>query len=162
MNCSPTITAEDFAEIHNAKCELIGIQQSLEGVLHPDLQKRLENAIYRLNKGLANAYEQDEEAHERKEDHYQKISDENGFKSIWSVSGVTDLNAPFAGGATHLLYKDHWGKEPVVVPIEGNTWVDLWRAAEKAIDQSGDTHHIFVESFRPGVKPGFLILGTGS
>jgi hypothetical protein len=162
MNCSPTLTAKEFSDIHNAKCELNGILQAMEGVVHPTLQERLEKVLEKINKALENAYKLDEEAYERKSAHYDKISEEHGFKSIWSVHEVDDLNAPFAGAATHLIYTDHWGKEPVEVPINGNTWVDLWRAAETAIKQSGDTHHVFIEAFIPGVKPGFLVLSTGS
>jgi hypothetical protein len=162
MNCSPTLTAKEFSDIHNAKCELNSILQSTEGVIHPKLQERLEKALEQINKGLANAYKLDEEAYEKKSAHYDKISEENGFTTIWSVYEVADLNAPFAGAATKLAYKDHWGKKEVVVPINGNTWVDLWRAAEAAIKQSGDTHHIFIEAFIPSNVTGVLVLSTGS
>lgn len=162
MHCAPTLTAQEFSDIHNAKCELNGILQSLDGVIHPKLQERLEKALAQINKGLENAYRLDEEAYEKKSRHYDEISVANDFKSIWSVYEVDDLNAPFAGAATHLAYKQHWGKKPVLVPINGNTWVDLWRAAEAAILESGDNHHIFIESFEPDGDSGILNLSTGS
>ena len=161
MNTSPTLTAEEFKDIHNAKCELHGILQSLEGVVHPKLQERFDKALGKINAALKNAYAQDDEAAKKKSAHYDEISAKYEFTSVWSVFEVSDLNAPLVT-ATHLVYKDHWGKEPVVVPINGNTWVDLWRAADAAIEQSGDNHHIFIEGFHPGVKPGFLVLSTGS
>jgi len=162
MNVSPTLTAKEFSDIHNAKCELHGILQSMEGVVHPTLQERFEKALALINKGLENAYKLDEEAYETKSAHYDAISADHGFKSIWSVHEVTDLNAPFAGAATHLAYTQHWGVKPVLVPINGNTWVDLWRAAEAAIKQSGDTHHVFIEAFIPSNVTGVLVLSTGS
>ena len=161
MNCSPTLTAKEFSDIHNAKCELNGILQAMEGVVHPNLQERFEKALALINKGLENAYKLDEEAYERKSAHYDAISTEHGFKTIWSVHEVDDLNAPFAGAATHLLYKDHWGEFEVLVPINGNTWVDLWSAAEEAIKKSTDDHHIFIEAFISG-DDGILVLSTGS
>ena len=161
MNIAPQLTAQEFSDIHNAKCELHGILQSMEGVVHPTLESRLRGAIEKINLALKNAYAQDEAVAEKRASHYDAICNEHGFKTIWSVHEVEDLNAPFAGAATHVLYKDHWGDKPVTVAINGNTWVDLWRAAEDAIMQSGDTHHIFIEAFVPG-KEGVLVLSTGS
>ncbi len=46
------------------------------------------------------------------------------------------------------------------MPVEGDRWIDLWRAADAAIVQSGDEHHVFVELFRP--QGNRLVLSTGS
>jgi hypothetical protein len=40
--------------------------------------------------------------------------------------------------------------------------VDLWVAAEAAIERSGDTHHVFIEAFIPSNVAGVLVLSTGS
>lgn len=163
MNCSPTLTAKEFSDIHNAKCEFHAVANALEGVISERLHERLQAALDLMNKGLDNAYKQDNEAYERQSKHYDEISEKHGFKSIWSVHEVTDLNAPFAGAATHVAYENHWGDEVAPVPINGNTWVDLWRAAETAIKQSGDTHHVFIEGFTPShTQEGVLVLSTGS
>jgi hypothetical protein len=164
MNTSPTLTAKEFKDIHNAKCELHGILQSLEGVVHPKMQERFEKALKQINAALKNAYAQDDAAAKKKSAHYEAIAVANDFTSVWSVYEVDDLNAPFTGGGTHLAYEAHWGKKDIgLIPIDGNTWVDLWRAAEAAIEQSGDNHHIFIEGFTPSVTwPGVLVLSTGS
>jgi hypothetical protein len=49
----------------------------------------------------------------------------------------------------------------VVVEIAGNTWLDLWQAADTAIRKSGDSHHTFIEGFHMN-KQGQLELSTGS
>lgn len=162
MNIAPQLTSQEFSDIHNAKCELHSIANSLEGVVSERIYARIEQAIQLLNKGLKSAYEQDEAAENRRSAHYDAVSEANEFKTIWSIYEVDDLNAPFAGAATKLVYKDHWGKKEVVVPINGNTWVDLWRAAETAIMQSGDAHHVFIEGFIPSNVTGVLVLSTGS
>jgi len=161
MNCSPTLTAQEFSDLHNANCELRGILQSMEGVVNEKLKDRFEKALEQINKALENAYAQDDAAFNKNSLHYDAISAKHGFKSIWSVHEVSDLNTPFAGTATHLLYKDHWGEFEVLVPINGNTWVDLWSAAEEAIKKSTDDHHIFIEAFISG-DDGILVLSTGS
>lgn len=161
MNIAPQLTAQEFMDLHNGLCRVRNVFRSMEGVVDEKLLLRAEDAWKLIEGALKNAYAQDDAAYEKNSAHYDAISEEHGFKTIWSVYEVADLNAPFAGAATHVLYKDHWGKTEVSVPINGNTWVDLWLAAERAIEQSGDNHHIFIEAFIPGDE-GVLVLSTGS
>ena len=161
MNVAPQLTAQEFKDLHNGLCEVRNVFRSMEGVVSRKLLGRAEDAWKLIDGALKNAYAQDEAVYERNSKHYDAISEEHGFKSIWCVHEVTDLNTPFAGAATHVLYKDHWGPGDVLVPIDGNTWVDLWRAADEAIKKSCDNHHIFIEAFIPGDE-GVLVLSTGS
>jgi len=162
MNVAPQLTAQEFKDLHNGLCEVRNVFRSMEGVVSQNLLGRAEDAWKLIEKALANAYAADEKIAAKRDSHYNEISDKNDFKTIWSVHEVSDLNAPFAGAATKLAYRDHWGASEVVVPINGNTWVDLWRAAEAAIKQSGDTHHVFIEAFIPSNVTGVLVLSTGS
>jgi hypothetical protein len=164
MNCSPTLSSAEFSDVHNAKCELHSILQSIEGVVHPNVQERLEKAIELLNKGLASAYKQDDEAFQQRHDHFDEVSNEFKFKSIWSLDEVSDLRVkhPF-DGAEILAYSSHWGPGEVKARINGDTWVDLWAAADEVIKLSGDNHHIFIEAFeRSKFKNNHLELSTGS
>lgn len=165
MNCNPTLTAEEFKTVHNALWELDSVTRQLEGILNPELYAKLARAGSTIRVGLKGAYEQDNDAFDRKNNHYEKIQSQSGFKTIWSIYEVEDLEAdhPFTD-ALQVAYKDHWGDEPVFVEIQGmGTWVDLWRAADEAIRRSGDQHHIFIEQFRPNPKnPQQLLLTTGS
>jgi hypothetical protein len=164
MQIAPQLTAEEFSDLHNAKCEIHGISETLVGVLHPDLQKRLESAVAKINAALKNAYEQDNAISEKRSAHYNKVASDHKFDTIWSVHEVDDLYMPHPfEGVTHVRYSEHWGSADVTVPIKGNTWVDLWRAAETAINESGDNHHIFIEDFEVAdYRPDFLRLSTGS
>ena len=162
MNISPTLTAEEFKDLHNGLCEVRAVFRTMEGVVADKLLARAEDAWKLIERALANTYAADEKAAKARDSHYGEIGDKNNFKSIWSVYEVADLNAPFAGAATHVLYKDHWGPGDVMVPINGNTWVDLWRAADEAISKSGDNHHVFIEAFIPSNVTGVLVLSTGS
>jgi hypothetical protein len=165
MNCNPTITAEEFKTIHNALWELDGIKTQLEDVLHKDLYIKLACVAGDIRRGLASAYEQDSQAFERKGDHYEKVRIELGLSTTWSIYEVDDLNErhPFVG-ATTVLYKDHWGdKDAVRIPINGLTWAALYMAANAAIRDSGDTHHCYIERFRPTKDDAsILVLTTGS
>lgn len=165
MNCSPTITADEFKIIHNAVCDLDGLCQRLEEVLKPELYIRLLKARDQIRRGLKSAYEQDNQAYERKSNHYDDIKAQLDFKfSEWSMFEVDDLNErhPYEG-ADRLVYRNHWGDEPVEYQIIGSTWLALWTAANACIRDSGDTHHVYIEAFRQDKdNPRTLILYAGS
>lgn len=62
-----------------------------------------------------------------------------------------------------MVYRNHWGAEPVSVSIQGLTWAALWVAANAAIRDSGDDHHVYIEAFRLDAEdPRTLVLSTGS
>ena len=164
MNCSPTLTAEEFKTIHNALCELRSVQESLTGVINENLTAKLHRAIKEFEFGLARAYEEDDRAFTRKSDHYSDIGEQLGLKSIWSGYDVDNMSDrhPFEG-ADRVVYANHWGEKPVSCSINGLTWAALWVAADACIRDSGDDHHVFVESFAPAEDdPRTLILYTGS
>lgn len=100
---------------------------------------------------------------DEKYDHYDSVRNELGLTSIWSIFEVENLSDrhPFQD-ATKVHYKDHWGK-PVTVEINGGTWAALYVAGNAAIRDSGDSHHVFIERFRPSkTDAGVLLMTTGS
>lgn len=164
MNCSPTITAEEFKTIHNALCNLDSVTRQLEDVLKPELFEKLAKAGSTIREGLQGAYRQDNEAFETKNNHYDRIKEELGLRAIWSLYEVDNLSDrhPFEG-ATKVVYKDHWGDTPIEKTINGATWAALYVAADACIRESGDGHHVFIEQFSPSKNDaGALFLSTGS
>lgn len=154
MNCAPTLTSEEFKILHNTLCDLDRIQDS-----------RVQSLVERIRKeALKGAYAQDNSAFDRKWEHYHRVREEYGLQTTWSVYKVEDLFQQHAyPGAAYVIYDQHWGDGEVVRAIDGNTWVDLYRAADAAILASGDGHHTFIEAFEPVAdKPHHLRLTTGS
>lgn len=167
MNCSPTLTAEEFKQVHNGMCRLASAIGAVEDVIHPSLLKDLLRAQTEIANGLKGAYEQDNEAFDSKNEHYNEVRSENGFKAVWSIYEVDLIDDQHTfGDVVQLAYHDHWGNNgPVFVEIPSGytTWFDLYEAADKAIRASGDEHHIYIEAFRVNPEcPEQLILSTGS
>lgn len=162
MNCSPTLTAEEFKTVHNALWELDNSVRQLEEVIHPDMYVKLARAASKIRKGLEGAYEQDSDAFERKHSHYRTVQEQHGLKSTWSLYEVEDLNSPHPyPGSSFVIYKDHWGDKPVHAAVWGPTWADIYKAADACIQGSGDGHHVFIEGFE--LKNGNeLHMSTGS
>jgi hypothetical protein len=82
-------------------------------------------------------------------DDLETIAEQHGLTTVWSVIEVpaNDLGSPHEWpDATALCYRDN------SVPIGGGTWLDLWKAADAAIDveRSGDCDHRFIEGFERG------------
>lgn len=162
-----TLSGKDFKTLHNTLCEL----RSIVGDMERSLIKveRLESVIAQFEQGLADAYAQDSAQFERKMDAFHLAQTSHGFKTIWSLYEVEDLEQqhPFVN-AREICYRDHWGKEPVyeTIKTEGQghgTWMELWAAADRCIRRSGDDHHIFIESFQTVAdQPHQLRLTTGS
>jgi hypothetical protein len=126
--------------------------------------RRLLHGVSEIRRGLGNAYEQEDRAFDTKFLHYTQVQEELGLQAVWSVYEVDNLSDrhPFEG-ADRVVYKNHWGKEPVSVSINGLTWTALYVAANACIRDSGDDHHVFIEDFKIAKDdPRTLVLSTGS
>lgn len=159
MNCSPTLTADEFKDLHNALCELRYIRSDME---HSMVKiDRVEDVIARFEQALAGAYQQDNDAFSTKSDHYDEVRKGLGLTAIWSIYEVDNLSEPHPfGDVTTVTYETHWGPKPVVKGIAGRTWAALYTAANACIRDSGDDHHVFIEDFK--VRGDTLVLSTGS
>jgi hypothetical protein len=160
------LNREQWKNLHNALCAAEQEAGSLFSVLKDGGEGLA--ALKGVRDALAPAYAQDHEVFERQFDYFRQVQEANRFLAKWSLydetdKGSFDLPHPYAG-ATHVVYCQHWGTTGnVEVPILGATWLDLYRAADEAIERSNDTHHIFIERFDPVEdKPGYLGLVTGS
>ena len=154
-----TLKGQDFKTIHNTLCDLRSLVERMthSTIKIDDVQRIIQN----FESGLQDAYEQDTAAFKRKMDHYDDVNTVENFRSIWSIFEIEDLYTqhPFTG-AVRVLYGDHWGNQTVTAPVEGDMWLDLYRAADSCIRASGDNHHTFIERFTFAGTD--LILQTGS
>jgi hypothetical protein len=71
--------------------------------------------------------------------------------SVWSILEVVDKmdDVAVVGIGLTLRYRGGWSDSySVKVPLPPDpTWNDLRVAADQAIRESGDAHHIFIEGF---------------
>ena len=138
MYTNVNLTAKEFTDIHNALYYLECIDTEEVNI-----------QVNKIRAALKSAYAQEDEVFDRRRDHYADVRSQLGLDhSVWSVYEVDDLSErhPFEG-ADRVVYKDHWGKQPVSCSINGLTWAALYIAANACIRDSGDTHHCFIEQF---------------
>lgn len=132
--------------------------------------RELEDLVERLEKVVQPLDETENHNMQVLIDYYRGCADEHGFYSVWSMwedpTGQLDrvwmiANHPYAEG-TVIEYDASMGDgETHQVAIEGPTWLDVWKACEKLIELSTDTHHRFIENLRER-EDGVLVLVTGS
>lgn len=150
MNCNPTLTAEEFKTIHNSLCDLDRIDND-----------KVRDIVEKMRDALKGAYDQDNDAFNRKHAHYGGVQRELDLDAIWSIYEVDNLSDRFPfEGVTRVVYKDHWGNKEVSSVINGSTWTALYVAANACIRDSGDGHHVFIEGFKQFGDT--LLLTTGS
>ena len=157
------LTRDEWNQVHNALCQAESMCRNVFDVLKngPELREALDG----IRRSLAPAYQQDTEQFDRQFDLYRHVQDTHGFASTWSMYDVTDFDAPHPFRSdVFVKYRDHWGNnEDRHYPVQGTTWLDIWRAADLAIQESGDGHHAFIEGFRQDPRdPTKIYLQTGS
>jgi hypothetical protein len=155
-----------WRNLHNALCAAEQEAGGLFAVLKDGGEGLA--ALKSVREALAPAYAQDDAAFQRQYTHFDLIRGVNNFRACWSLYDETDVGSfdqphPYVG-ATHVVHARHWGTNGnVEVPIGGDTWLDLYRASNEAIERSNDHHHIFIERFDWSEdNPGYLELVTGS
>jgi hypothetical protein len=102
----------------------------------------------------------EEEFSEQLADWQSDIATHFTLRSVWSYKSVRDFNKIAFKGTFTICYKEHWGDVVEPIKVKNPTFLDLWKAADKLIRMSGDTHHIFIEDFKKYRNK--LTLWTGS
>jgi hypothetical protein len=100
---------------------------------------------------------------DEKFDYFNQIREDLGLDAVWSIYEVENLSErhPFKG-AKKVIYRAY-GSGNHEVAIEGDTWKSLYIAANQLIRDSGDGHHIYIESFKQSsISPEILFVTTGS
>jgi hypothetical protein len=112
--------------------------------------------------------------------YFDEVRNEQALLSVWSIHEVKDINAecPTKVAGKKVVYETickNATNEDLLLDIQdggkrasvqytmfvgGNTWLDLWKAAESVISQSG-THHRYIEDFQINTD-GTIELTTGS
>jgi len=159
MLISPTLTSEEFKKIHNALCDLNHTIHRTEEILHPSLHTRLVKIESQIRDCLRASYERDDEEYARRQVHYDAVGKEISAKTVWSMPEIEDLNSKHPYNSENQLVLQYHN---VMQAVNGDTWKDLWIAADRCIRETED-YHIFIENFHADLKrPGVILLTTGS
>ena len=94
---------------------------------------------------------------EKEWDYFKSIQDKNGFKAVWSIfdKGIKfDEKLPAGFEKIKAIVNScSYFNYHIELPLEGDTWLDLYKAANEAIVKSND-FHIYIEGFVVNPDPG--------
>jgi hypothetical protein len=151
------ITSKQVSDVHNGYLYLYEALELAKETFRDDsdLVVKLRAAVKYL-KPVRDDVVSRKDAHEDKMyDMFKLTGQENDFRSIWSIYSVSNLNSthPFTGAK----FLKHYSEQTRIL---GDTYFDLWNAADCLIRKFDDCH-IFIEGFRE-TEDGVLELVTGS
>lgn len=145
------LSDKEVSDLHNAKCYLNYAIEHCSEMFKEDAHfvQNMKRSLKYLEPVAARVMKIQDDIRERNAETASRIAKTNDFKnSIWSIYEVESFenNSPVPVGAKLRSY--YTGKD-VIVPVEGPTWFDLWKATDKLIGMTRDTHgdHIFIEGY---------------
>jgi len=99
---------------------------------------------------------------ERELEYFDTYAKACGFKAIWSIfhEDVKFGNEHPFGDNVVVVYQSYGDPNVQRVKVLNNRWGDVYNAADRAIRQSGNMHHIYIEGFEQ--KGNELHLSVGS
>ena len=117
---------------------------------------------------------------ERQMNYFDSVRSNEGLNTVWSIYEVEDAYAksPIKVKGKELVYEsirydatsedllkdiaEGTNRSSIMykAEIQGDTWIDMWKAAEWVISMSG-THHRYIEDFTMN-SDGTIELTTGS
>ncbi len=96
-----------------------------------------------------------------KQDMYDAYREMHKLRAVWSIYTIPNIDAMSGITAESLVYKNNWGTPvTIALPRGEKTWGELYHAADRAIHDSGDDHHIYIEQLRQ--EGNAVMLETGS
>lgn len=139
---------EVVGTLGDAMREIHHLGQNMENIAHPQVTKALEN-LYNLSIAVLKPYhEAEQKSFQTNYDALAKIAEQNGLKSIWSMGSVPATDMDKKTPAISKITYQSWGatqihnfKAPTQI-----TWLEFWKIADKLMQASGDSHHVFIES----------------
>jgi hypothetical protein len=164
MSKTYTITSDQVSNIHNAGVYLSDALREAEELFKADsyILKNLKSAVRELEPVRKDVVGRKDKDWDQAYTMFERIRALNNFNySIWSIYEVENMTLPScvpAGSKLKSFYTDS------TVVVEGQTWLDLWKATNDLIKQSSDEHggHVFIEAFRKTNTDGVyeVILGS--
>lgn len=159
------INKAEVSAIRDAKRRIGIVRDELKQLFrdeHP-LNEYAEKAYNSLDKALARYREAEEEAWDEWMNYLKVMRKELGIKhSTWSIMDV-NFDDPHPWPSAMYVKRSTWEDDnPITVKVNGRTWGDLWQATDKAMGESTNKHHVFIESFYPSKEEKTLIVSCGS
>lgn len=162
-----SINREQQRDLHNARVFFQDFLDRYEDVLSERVKTDFNYALTHLIRAHDPIRAEENKRFDERHDHFQSMKALFKFKTIWSDFDIErlDENLPIQYlDMTHVKYDNQLVAVEPRPELGRVDWLAVWKAADKAIVDSGDTHHVYVEGFyKTGKDPeGVYQVITGS
>lgn len=134
------VSQENLQKLLDVQYRFFSFKNKLEH-MSPEVKKEFDVLCGAVEDLFDEHHKSEQQEEDKIRDILEKISDEHGFKSIWSIYEIKDMTAIF-GYVSSLSYLGE--REQVDKEV---TYIELWTIADRLITLSGDEHHVFIENF---------------
>ena len=96
---------------------------------------------------------------------YVRVAEVAGIKQTsWACRGVVDLDSDhdLVGVKTIRFASDRNSSLVIDVSITGSTWLDLWKAADRAVVASNEDREVAIEGFSHTLGDSIALLEVGT
>ncbi len=149
------VTQEGLENLMNLQYKFHSLSAKMEH-MSPQVKAELAELSGAVHDLFKTHREEEDKAYSLKSEVLDKIQEEHGFQSVWSMSEVTDMTAVFG----YVEAVEYEGNTEVVGTEV--TWLQLWAIADRLMKQSGDFHHVYIENFAKKPNEIYHQLITGS
>lgn len=158
------VNREQQKDFHNARCYFLQFKEKYGEVFGKEVIRDFNQALNLFLKAHNPIREEEDKRFEERYNHYEAMRKYYNLTSIWSMNEYPRLDDNTDRDIKTIKYYD------VIVPVVKRPehpwlrWTDVYEACDKAIRESGDDHHVFIEYLhREDTDPeGQYILSCGS
>lgn len=151
-------------QLHNARCYFLQFKDKYSEIFGKEVLRDFNQAMKYLLEAHDPIRRIEDERAENRYAHYEAMREYYKLTAVWSMSEYDRLDDNTDKDIKSIKYYD------VVIPVVKRPehpwlrWTDVYEACDKAIKESGDQHHIFIEYLhREDSDPeGQYTLSTGS
>lgn len=145
------ISSKEVEQLHNGKVYLLYALESANDLLKPEstIVQNLRTSVRNLEGVITRLMREYDTIRDARYMEAKRLGSENDLCTIWSYTSVPSLH--FASDIpVGSKIKSWYTENNEFTVVEGNTWLDVWKAADKLVKMTRDEHgdHIFVEGFR--------------
>jgi hypothetical protein len=158
------INREQQMNFHNARCYFLQFKDKYSEIFGKEVLRDFNKAMNYLISAHDPVRALEDKRSEDRFEHYEAMRKHYGLSAVWSMMEYDRLDDNTDKDIKTIKYYD------VIVPVVKRPehpwlrWTDVYEACDKAIKESGDEHHIFIEYLhREDSDPeGQYKLSTGS
>lgn len=148
-----TLTSKQVDDLHNAKCDLHQVIETLSDVVKPAHLREITNVCTLINFILKPAYKADD----KKEKALQKLAEPLETETIARYSTGFPPHVTICEGRARFVLTSGWTDPKEITYrseiIDNPTYADAFEAFKQSIIVTKDTHHVFFEGVKCLVAP---------